>query len=94
MALCVPVEVQQDWLQSYDYDVNGNVLWRYGREVDPNNPADQQSGLPNFSNVDFTKSNTNNGTPESAEQSQLIFAQANDTLRSIAQRAYGNADLW
>lgn len=75
--------------------VNGEVLGIYGVGVDPNNPASGSNSNPNFANLvdfDFGYARISAAYPNAAPGAYQV--RSGDTLKSIAQSAYGDSALW
>ncbi|MCA3176245.1 MAG: RHS repeat protein, partial [Burkholderiales bacterium] len=86
------IYAQQNGQVQRNLIVDNAVVWREGREIDPNNPVDKNTRLPVFRQIDFLKEQ---GLGQlSIPQPSHIVTQQNDSLRQVAQRAYGKAELW
>ncbi|QHI97339.1 glycoside hydrolase family protein [Xylophilus rhododendri] len=74
--------------------VNGEVLGVYGAGVDPHNPSAGNGNLNFVSQADFNLGYkpVTASYPETSTGQYTV--RGGDTLRSIAQSAYGDADLW
>lgn len=75
--------------------VNGEVLGRYGVGVKPDEPASGYANNPNFANVvdfNFGYARISANYPSAGVGSYTV--RAGETLRSIAQGAYGDGALW
>ncbi|QHI99148.1 LysM peptidoglycan-binding domain-containing protein [Xylophilus rhododendri] len=74
--------------------VNGEVLGVYGAGVDPHNPSAGNGNLNFVSQADFNLGYkpVTASYPEASTVQYTV--RGGDTLRSIAQAAYGDADLW
>lgn len=74
--------------------VDGQVYGTYGSGVDPNKPTND-NGDPNYAdltNFNLSYQPITNAYPGAATGQYTI--RAGDTLRSIAQSAYGDGELW
>jgi len=74
--------------------VDGQVYGTYGSGVDPNEPTND-NGDPNYAdltNFNLSYQPITNAYPGAATGQYTI--RAGDTLRSIAQSAYGDGELW
>lgn len=74
--------------------VNGEVLGRFGVGVDQVNPRDNRSN-PNFTNIvdwEFGYQGITASYPNAAPGAYTT--RTGDTLKSIAQSAYGDSSLW
>jgi YD repeat-containing protein len=75
--------------------VNGEVLGRFGVQVDPSNPASGYENNPRFANIvdfDFGYAKVSASYPSPSPGAYTVHA--GDTLQSIAQSAYGDSSLW
>jgi YD repeat-containing protein len=72
---------------------NGEVLGRYGETVDTTKTTDISNPVyTTTADFSFGFTNTGGNTPAASETMHMVVA--GDSLRSIAQAAYGDANLW
>ena len=87
--------VNQNGNVEHQFVVNGEVLGQYGSAVNAANPRDKDTANPIFAPIadfNFGYQPINGNYPTASAGSYAV--RAGDTLRSIAQGAYGDAELW
>ena len=87
--------VDQNGNLEHQFVVDGEVLGQYGSAVNAANPRDKDTANPIFAPIadfNFGYQPINGNYPTASAGSYAV--RAGDTLRSIAQGAYGDAGLW
>ena len=79
----------------HQFVVDGEVLGQYGSGINAVNPRDKSTANPIFAPIadfNFGYQPINGNYPTASAGSYAV--RAGDTLKSIAQGAYGDAELW